>query len=163
MRVESTDWLWEISPPSDAVLIAPEEVRDWPEQGISVLMIADNPYWLMFQRLVLGNPDGVRTYDTIADLAGARREVLAQPEKWDLITILHPFEEISAFEFCAELIRSLEAIPASRRPRLVLLAVKVDAKTAAECNRTGIFAAWATAPLSEYRLRELMRSLFRAL
>lgn len=141
----------------DAVLIRPEQRRPFPEGGVRVLMVGCEPAQLMLEGFVMGNLANIRWVETASDPAEAIRSITEEPDRYDLVLVVHRNPGLDALAFARAL--ADRAGEAGRLPFLVFLAGRFGTPESG-FEEGGPFAARLMKPLRHEACSRVIDELF---
>lgn len=146
----------------EAILIGAGERREWPADGVRVLMLGGEPADVMLEGLVLGDLAEIGHLESATEPSAAMEAILETPGRYDLVLVSRRVQRIDAFAFAGWLERRASArATRDRLPLLVLMAEHFTATDIARSEACGAFAARLLKPLCHDHCRGLIARLFR--
>lgn len=145
--------------PGETVLIAPEDRRPMPEDGVRVLLLGQSVPALMIHGFLFDDLPAVARMDPVADAQAALESLVRQPDLYDMVLIVERTRGWDAIDFAEELHRRL-ADHRSCAPFVVALDRQLPPELQARFRRSSACAASLLLPLSHAGFAALLHGLF---
>ncbi|HUF56271.1 MAG TPA: hypothetical protein VMM55_06880 [Thermohalobaculum sp.] len=145
--------------PGEAVLMAPEDRRPMPKDGVRVLLLGQSVPALMIHGFLFDDLPAVARLDPVADAQAALESLARRPDLYDMVLIVERTRGSDAIDFAEELHCRL-ADHRRCAPFVVALDKKLPPKLQARFRRSRACAASLLLPLSHAGFAALLHGLF---